>query len=85
LKEIRSKWKEKASPGQKLSAPTAKEPSPDARYFSDRNIRVEKEKRLSKRSVPKKGGEETELVPSNPPGNPAPSKTAGRTLDSSGT
>lgn len=60
LDQIRKQWREKALLLDKNKAHTAEEAPKDARYFSDRNIRVEKEQRAK----------DTNVIPN--PGAPGP-------------
>lgn len=59
LEAIRRQWKDREKAlllDKNLHVPTAKEPPPDARYMSDRNIRVEKEQRAKQTTVIPKAG-----------------------------
>lgn len=62
LEAIRRKWKNQESKQLLLnkdkSAPRAKDAPPDAKYFSDRNIRVEKEQRARRADVMPRQGQQ---------------------------
>jgi TonB family protein len=77
LEAIRKQWK--AREKQLLidkSAPAASEPPADARYMSDRNIRVDKEQRAKQTAVIPKAGRPGEPQPAHPP--PPPPKAQRR-------
>lgn len=77
LEAIRKQWKEREKGlllDKNLHAPTAKEPPPDARYVSDRNIRVEKEQRAKQTTVMPKPG-----TPGEPAATQAPSQSQPKT------
>ena len=59
LEQIRKQWKSREKAlllDKNLKSPTAAEPPPDARYMSDRNIRVEKEQRAKQTAIIPKTG-----------------------------
>jgi outer membrane biosynthesis protein TonB len=74
LDAIRKQWKSREQQlllDKNLHTPTAKEPPPDARYMSDRNMRVEKEQRARETTVMPKAARPGEPSPSHPKTEPA--------------
>lgn len=72
LETIRRQWREKSlllNPSKKKAPSDTKAPD-DARYFSDRNIRVEKEQRARNRDVIPKPGAQTPANPQKAPKRP---------------
>ena len=66
LESIRNKWKEKSLLlDRNPSIPSEKEAPPDARYFSDRNSKVEKEQRARDTNVIPKTGKARKDPPSS--------------------
>ncbi len=73
LEQIRRQWHDREKQlllDKNLHAPTAAEPPPDARYMSDRNIRVEKEQRAKQTTVMPKPGTPGEPAARSQPEQP---------------
>ena len=70
LEAIRKQWKSREQQlllDKNLKSPTAAEAPPDARYMSDRNIKVEKEQRAKQTAIIPKSGVAAPLAAAAPP------------------
>ncbi|MGK5083317.1 TonB C-terminal domain-containing protein [Bdellovibrionota bacterium FG-1] len=84
LEAIRRQWKEREKQlliNKNPATPSAAEPPADARYMSDRNIRVEKEQRARQTTIIPKSGIPGESSPPQPAPQP---KTANHPLPALG-
>jgi hypothetical protein len=75
LDAIRKQWKSRERAlllDKNLHVPTAAEPPPDARYMSDRNIKVEKEQRAKQTTLMPKAGAAGEPAAPAAPSKPQP-------------